>query len=74
MKLLSAITAASLALRSAAFLVVPDFPHDLQPAGAEDASRLSLGIKCAECPFPVTVDDMNVFEDGADSWMVCTVS
>lgn len=74
MKLLAAFSAALLALRSAAFLVVPEFPHDLQSAGAEDANRLSLGIKCAECPFPVVVDDISVFEDGADSWMVCSMA
>lgn len=71
MKLIAAFSAALLALRSAAFLVVPEFPHNLQSAGAEDANRLALGLKCTDCPFPVTVDDISVFEDGGDSWMVC---
>lgn len=74
--LLALFVATLLALRATAFLIVPDIAPDLQSTDGKDRSesgRLSFLLKCAECPFPVIADDVQVWEDDSDSWMVSNI-
>jgi hypothetical protein len=66
--LASLVVAGLLALRSSAFLVVPQV-HDLGSLEAVDASRFDLDLKCPQCPFPKH-GDITDMKYGVDSTMV----
>lgn len=57
-----------LALRSSAFLVVPQ-THDINPIDAEDARRMSVDLECPGCPFPAD-DGEELLKNGVDSTLV----
>lgn len=71
MKLTSILAAGLLALRSSAFLVVPE-THNASPVDVTDAQQLSLELQCKDCPFPT--GDSSWSKKGFDSTLVCLLS
>lgn len=71
MKLASSLAVGLLALRSSAFLVVPE-THDISPVDITDAQQLSVELQCKDCPFPT--GDSSWSKKGFDSTLVCVTA